>query len=362
MRIHLDKIGSVTRNIRPGEVVTLTREIKAEAGSVVAGRIIGEKSVYNQLEDLHGRLTRLHSGDVILGALGHRNALQGYEGVVPERISAGDKLHVLNTGGVIGRCTSNNPDIGQPFEIEILGQLLVYPEFGSRVGQPASIRMGALPAGDVLPAVPVVYIAGTCMNAGKTNAACALVRGLSQAGFKVGGVKLTGVSLMRDKLAMKDYGAVAVADFTDAGVTASCPANAPAAARAVLAAIGNQGVDVIVAETGDGIMGEYGVQDILSDPELKGMGKAFLLCANDPVGVSGGVKEMMDAFGIQVDVITGPATDNDVGTRFVKRATGLPGINARTKSRILAEHIQELLEERVPDFGAKKRDVLKDEE
>jgi len=362
MRIHLDKIGSVTRNLRPSEVVTLTREIKAEAGSVVAGRIIGEKSVYNQLEDLHGRLTRLHSGDVILGALGHRNALQGYEGVVPERIHAGDTLHVLNTGGVIGRCTSQNPDIGQPFEIEILGQLLVYPDFGSRVGQPGSIRMGALPAGDAQLDCPVVYIAGTCMNAGKTHAACALVRGLTQAGFKVGGAKLTGVSLMRDKLAMKDYGAVAVADFTDAGVTASSPATAPAASRAVLSALARQGVDIIVAETGDGIMGEYGVQEILADPELRALGKAFLLCANDPVGVSGGVQEMKNVYGIQVDVVTGPATDNDVGVRFVAKATGLPGINARTKPRILAEHIQELLEERVPGFGSKRRNALKDEE
>ena len=34
-------------------------------------------------------------------------------------------------------------------------------------------------------------------------------------------------------------------------------------ARSIFAALGGRGVDVIVAETGDGIMGEYGVQDIL---------------------------------------------------------------------------------------------------
>ncbi|MBP1628640.1 MAG: hypothetical protein H6Q00_3115, partial [Holophagaceae bacterium] len=127
-------------------------------------------------------------------------------------------------------------------------------------------------------------------------------------------------------------------------------------------ALARQGVDIIVAETGDGIMGEYGVQEILADPELRALGKAFLLCANDPVGVSGGVQEMKNVYGIQVDVVTGPATDNDVGVRFVAKATGLPGINARTKPRILAEHIQELLEERVPGFGSKRRNALKDEE
>ncbi|MDP2875618.1 MAG: hypothetical protein Q8O00_05485 [Holophaga sp.] len=351
MRLHLDKIGSVTRNLRPGASVTLTSDIRVEAGSVLAGRILGEKSTYNQLEDLHGRFTRLHSGDVILGALGHRNALQGYEGVVPDNVAVGDRVHLLNLGGVLGHCTSHNPDVGSPFEVEVLGQLLVFPDFGSRAGQPASIQMGALPAGDALPTCPVVYVAGTCMNAGKTYAACALVRRFAQAGLKVGGAKLTGVSLMRDVLAMKDYGAAAVADFTDAGVVTTDAKSATRAARSVFAALMRQGVDVIVAETGDGILGEYGVQSIFADPELRALGAAFLLCANDPVGVVGGVEELRTRYGISVDVVTGPATDNGVGVRFVAQATGLPGLNARNQPMELAEHVLTLLKERVPNFS-----------
>lgn len=346
MRIHLDKIGSVTRNLRPRTTLTLTSEIQAEAGAVLAGRILGEKHTYNQLEDLHGRFTRLHGGDIILGALGHRNALQGYEGVVPDRIAAGDRLNLLNIGGVLGRCTSANPDVGPPFEVEILGQMLVFPEFGSRAGQPASIRLNALSASDSLPTCPVVYIAGTCMNAGKTHAACALVRHFSQAGLKVGGAKLTGVSLMRDVLAMKDYGAVAVADFTDAGVVTTDAATAPSAARAVFAALAAKGVDLIVAETGDGILGEYGVQAIFANPALRSLGTAFLLCANDPVGVVGGVQNLASEYGIPVDVVLGPATDNAVGVRFVATATGLPGINARNDPGVLAAHVLSLLEQR----------------
>ena len=41
--------------------------------------------------------------------------------------------------------------------------------------------------------------------------------------------------------------------------------------------------DVIVAELGDGILGEYGVQDILRDPELTGVGAAYVMAAPDPV-------------------------------------------------------------------------------
>src|SRR5690606_40278216 len=59
-------------------------------------------------------------------------------------------------------------------------------------------------------------VAGTCMNAGKTVAATELVRGLSRGGLRVAALKLTGVSLMRDALSMRDAGAVAAFTFNDA--------------------------------------------------------------------------------------------------------------------------------------------------
>jgi hypothetical protein len=340
MRVHLDKIASVTRNLQLGRQVTLTPEIEARPGAVVAGRILGEKSAYNQLEDIHGRLSVLHDGDVIVGALGHRNALQGYEGVMPKYVKPGDALHLLNAGGVIGRAVSSGPDVGAPFEVEVLGQVLLFKEFGSRVGQPASIDSGAVNGNASAPAVPVIYIAGTCMNAGKTHAACALVRRLSQEGFKVGGAKLTGVSLLRDILSMRDYGADAILDFTDAGVACTGPDNSAQIAHVILSELASRGVDLIIAETGDGIMGEYGVQTILANPKLQAWGKVHILCANDPVGVAGAVTHFKHAFDLEVDVVTGPATDNRVGTRFVE-SLGLPACNARTNPKQFGDLVLE---------------------
>jgi hypothetical protein len=237
---------------------------------------------------------------------------------------------------VIGHCLSSNRGVGAPFEVEVLGQVLVFPQFGNRMGQPAFIQSSALQGkADVTP-VPVVFVAGTCMNSGKTLAACALVRAFSQAGYQVGGAKLTGVSLMRDILAMQDYGADAVLDFTDAGVACTGPATAPEAARVIFSELAARGVNIIVAETGDGILGEYGVQAVLSDPELVGWGAAYVLCANDPVGVEGGVRHMKEAFGLNVDVVAGPATDNRVGVRFVG-TLGLPACNARNNPQELGE-------------------------
>jgi hypothetical protein len=336
MRIHLDKIGSVTRNLHLGRQVTLRHEIEATPGAVVVGRIHGEKSVYNQLEDVHGRLSVLHEGDVIAGTLGHRNALQGYEGVMPSEVKVGDFLHLLNMGGVIGKAISGSPDVGAPFEVEILGQVLLFPEFGIRVGAPASIFEGAIDGRTNSRRVPVVFVAGTCMQSGKTQAACALVSRFSQEGLSVGGAKLTGVSLLRDILSMRDYGADSVFDFTDAGIVCTGPGNSARIARVIFNELAARSVDVIVAETGDGIMGEYGVETILADPELKAWGAAFVLCANDPVGVAGGVAHFRTAFGLDVDVVTGPATDNRVGVRFVE-SLGLPGCNARTNPKGFGE-------------------------
>ena len=69
--------------------------------------------------------------------------------------------------------------------------------------------------------MPVVYVAGTCMNSGKTVAATELVRGLARGGLRVAAAKLTGVSLMRDALSMLDAGAVAALTFNDVGVAST---------------------------------------------------------------------------------------------------------------------------------------------
>ena len=134
----------------------------------------------------------------------------------------GDTIEVLNLGGILGRCTSVNPEIGAPFKAEVLGAILAFPELGDRVGRPAHIRDRAVPPADALESrVPVVYVAGTCMNAGKTVAATELVRGLARSGLRVAAAKLTGVSLMRDALSMLDAGAVAALTFNDVGIAST---------------------------------------------------------------------------------------------------------------------------------------------
>jgi hypothetical protein len=171
-RVRLDRIASSTKNARLSADVILGDEIVAEEGRILAVRILTDKSSYNTVEDPSGRMMSLRSGDVLAGVLGSRRALRGYAGEVPPHVAVGDTIEVLNLGGILGRCTSANPDIGPPFKAEVLGAVLAFPELGDRIGRPATIREGAIPAaGAITVGTPVVYVAGTCMNAGKTVAA-----------------------------------------------------------------------------------------------------------------------------------------------------------------------------------------------
>lgn len=347
-RVRLDRISSSTRNAHLAAEVIVGRDIVAAEGYVLAVRLLTDKSSYNTVEDLAGRLVSLRKGDVLAGTLGSRRALRGYAGEVPPHIAVGDTIDVLNLGGVLGRCTSANPDIGPPFAAEVLGAVLAFPALGDRVGHPAHIRDGAIPSSDTLEAgAPVVYVAGTCMNAGKTVAATELVRGLSRRGLRVAAAKLTGVSLMRDTLAMQDAGAVAAVTFNDAGAASTHAGMTVPVAKGLFNHLQRTiRPDVIVAELGDGILGEYGVQDILRDPELAAAGRAWVVAAPDPVGCWGADQLMRNAYGLPITVLTGPATDNQVGRDYIAAALGIPAHNALRDADGLVQVVAAGLESR----------------
>lgn len=351
----LDKVSSVTRSCQLKREVRLSPEIPCEEGVVVAVRVLHDKSTYNQLELPTGRMAQVKRGDIIAGALGHRQALFGYAGHLPTSLAPGDRIHLLNMGGVLGICDSVSPDFGPPFECEVLGAVLHFPFLGERIGLAARIggtpsdtaRIGGLPFDPIAPVmtggVPVVALVGSCMNCGKTAAACALVRELSHGGLTVDGFKATGVSLRRDVLAMEDAGARTTAIFTDLGVVSTTAANAAPVTRTLLTRLALGGPDVIVAELGDGLLGAYGVAAILSDPEIRAAFTAVVLAANDPVAAWGGVRILRERFGIEPAAVTGPATDNLVGTRIIEEQLGVPAINARLDAARLTERVRERL-------------------
>ncbi len=217
----VDKVASITQALNLGHELRIeTQNIPCEEGVALVVEILTSKSTYNTLELTSGRMAKVAKGDVVVGALGHRQALFGYSGHLPESVKEGDIIQMLNIGGVLGICDSANPDKGKPFDCRVLGVVLQFPYLGERIGVPAKVGYKPLDYNTAVNTrgVPVVALAGTCMEAGKTAAACAIVARMRHRGMNIHAFKATGVSLRRDILAMEDAGAKRSAIFTDYGV------------------------------------------------------------------------------------------------------------------------------------------------
>jgi hypothetical protein len=227
----------------------------------------------------------------------------------------------------------------------VLGVVLTFPYLGERIGVPARVGYKTLDYGAVLNTrgIPVVALAGTCMEAGKTAAACSIVSRMRHRGLVVDAFKATGVSLRRDVLAMEDAGARRSMIFTDLGVVTTTPKTGPALTRTLLTEMASGKPDVIVFELGDGILGAYGVEAILASEDIRKSLNAVVLSANDPVAAWGGVRLLKEKFGITPAAVTGPSTDNAVGVDIILAQTGVPAFNALTSGAALGDHLIEIL-------------------
>lgn len=336
INVAIDKIGSATSPIQPDRTVRVsTTPCPARVGDVVAVRALSESATYGHLELPTGRLAKINRGDSLLGVLGTRRALKGFVGDVPETIAPGDRLHLLNMGGVIGVCSGHHSSHTDAIEVEVIGPL------SDSLGFPVNIGDRALPpAANLVCSVPIVIVAGSCMNSGKTVAAIEIIRQAASAGLRVAGAKLTGVACLRDTLNMEDHGAFATASFLDSGLpsTVGHP-DLPSVAKGLLNHLASQAPDLIVAELGDGIVGGYGVEKILGDHEFKNAISSFVYCAPDYVAVAGGL-QVLSEFGIKPDVIAGSVTDSQMGEDFVQNRFRIAAGNARRDGAGLFGHVR----------------------
>jgi hypothetical protein len=337
----VDKIGSVTQACGLKHELRISPDIVCEEGVVLVVEILNNKSTYNTLELTSGRMAKVTRGDVVVGALGHRKALFGYSGHIPATLATGDVIQMLNIGGVLGICDSATPDKGKPFDAKVLGAVLTFPYLGERIGVPARAGYKALNYDATLEphGVPVVALAGTCMEAGKTAAAAAIIARMRHRGLIVDAFKATGVSLRRDILAFEDAGARRTTIFTDHGIVTTTASCGPALTRTMLSEMAAGKPDAIVFELGDGLLGTYGVEAILLQPDIKRALTAVVLSANDPVAAWGGVKLLRERFEIEPAAVTGPATDNQVGVQIIEEQMGVAAFNAISHPADLGDHI-----------------------
>jgi len=343
MQIEIDKIGSATSPLNlPRTISIVSSNGPAKAGDVVVVRVLTDNATYNMLELPTGRLAKVNPGDVIAGVLGRRRALKGFVGDVPETVKAGDELHLLNLGGVIGQCSGHHSSLNDAIKVEVLGLAL---NGGSAI---KNIGDAALPSRESLgPTAPLVVIAGACMNSGKTYAATEIIQQATRAGLRVTAAKLSGIACLRDTLNMQDHGAIATASFLDCGLPSTVgAADLAPVAKAIIGRLNESAPDLIVIELGDGILGGYSVESIFEDQELRDAMSALVFCASDYVGAWGGI-ELFRRRGMKVDLVAGSVTDSKMGEDYIECEFEVPAANVRRNGQKMFE----VIKDRVSSFG-----------
>lgn len=284
-------------------------------GDYVECRVAGEVSELYRIEDTRGDMLPVAPGDTVVGALGERAAT--LEGVGSWRDVVDGRMDAMTNAGLVGRFTSLSQVLtGITVELEYRGHVM-------RHGEKVRMQDFAMQEVEREYATPTILLVGTSMSAGKTTAGKLACKVLSEKGFNVIGLKLTGAGRYRDILAFKKSGATAVYDFVDVGLPSTVVAEEEfrAAIRPLLSHIQSLEPDVVVAEAGASPLEPYNGAAAID--ELNDNICCTILCASDPYSVVG----VQRAFGLQPDLVSGPATNTSAGIALVKKLTGVDGIN-----------------------------------
>jgi hypothetical protein len=330
------RFGSVTRIADLADrdfAITRVPRQQWATGDYVVGRVVGKPTQLYHVETPDGSMLPVTAGDQVVGAFGVRAATLEGAGSFQD-ISDDGQMHALTSAGLIGRFTSLSTLLPTPLSLEYEGHAL-------REGNKLVMRDYAIQHEEREFATPTIVLVGTSMSAGKTVTGKLICRLLSETGKRVIGAKLTGAGRYRDMLAFRDAGAVEIYDFVDAGLPSTIVPEAEfrAAIRPLLAHIDARLPDVLVAEAGASPIEPYNGAAAID--ELGDNVCMTVVCASDPYAVVG----VMQAFGLEPDLVTGPATSTTAAVDLVNKLTGLPGLNvldpghADALGRMLSEHI-----------------------
>jgi len=83
---------------------------------------------------------------------------------------------------------------------------------------------------------------------------------------------------------------------------------------------------------------ELRVKSILRQPDIKAALTAWS-CRERSVAAWGGVKLLRERFGIEPSVVTGPATDNQVGVEIIREQMGVEASTPSATPPMLGDHL-----------------------
>ena len=321
MIYQINKIPFVLKNVPLAGKVKTVRQIIAEEGQVILVEAGNHEGKLNVLDFKGGRLGFLWQKEIIPAVLGNRKATTEFAGYIPSKIKTGDELYLLCESGVVGAISGVFEAWGRPMKVKVLGSVV------DGKGKELNLKDYKVKnkQTDSHKKIPLFVFLGTRMDSGKTTMACKIVHDLKLMGKKAAAAKLTGVAFSQDLMKLTDAGAIPVLDFVDMGLPSTCngnPAEIVTAALNLVDMLKASHPDCIIIEFGDAVLGEYHVADILQEPKFKEQIAFTVLAANDLAGVKG-TGDILNNWGIGIDLVTGPLANSQTGVQLVRRFCGL---------------------------------------
>lgn len=290
-------------------------------GDIALARV--EKLGRNQFLELRsGRRSSLNPGDLLAVVFGNRYATLQFEGYAR---ADGDRCDLLSMGGLCGLMSTRHAECGDPTRLRVLGFI------GDAGGHRLRLRQFALPPVSLngKPAVRVVVVCGSSMDAGKTHTAACVIAGLHKQGYRVAAAKLTGTASGRDTFKMLDAGACVALDFVDGGLASTYLQNLEDLInlyRVFLASAASNHAACLVVEIADGLL-QNETAALLQDTRFSETVDAWIFAARDPLAAAAGIR-MMRSWKLKPLAISGVVSMGPLTIQEAQVATGLPCMTA----------------------------------
>lgn len=302
-------------------------------GDYVVCKIERISGKINTAELPSGRMMPLLEGDIIVGALGVRNATLEATGTWKE-VGEDKNMHMLTSAGLLGKLTSRSSYISPLIEISYLGHVF---QSGTKRNMADYVKEYKTRTFNT----PVILFVGSSMSAGKTTSARIVTHQLKMMNYTVTAAKLSGAGRYRDVLSIKDAGADFIFDFVDSGLPSTiCERDEyKKALDNMLNMISSTESDVAVIEIGASPMEPYN-GDIAIDA-IKDNVVLTVLCASDPYAVLG----VMKSFNITPTIVTGPAANTIGGIELIDKLCKVHAFNLIDRKNI--PKLRAVLKERI---------------
>ena len=253
------------------------------------------------LEAVTGRSMTIIGNDIFLATPGHRESVRWTVGGVPASgLLPGQDYWILSESGVVGQLFDQSKEFKS-----YLGKAQYLGAVAGPDGRTVLLKDYAIPFAPGTPdaQAPVYLVLGTSVDVGKTTAGLTLVRTLLSQGHQhVTVLKATGTTCVTE--------AAMYRDCIDFGLPTTFPSARPDAADYSAHALDvclSRPADAVVIECGGDFMGTC-VPEFLQTLRPRRSRYTTILAAADVSGAIG-AKQILQAMGISLNLITGPCTD-----------------------------------------------------